>query len=171
MKTNTLITFAIFLIIILLNISCSNDDSPSNETINLENALLTKFPLSEIDYDLSGNFSISITQPHILDGVPQDKGEIKIQLPNTSISRFSLKKVEFDLSEFYISPTIGEQNISIGEIITYTITPYEDSSAYFQYDVLVTIKENSLINEKLDINAFSFFKTDHQYFSEGYYKN
>ncbi len=166
MKNNILIIFTITTIS-LFSVGCnSSDDSVTepNDSINFESALLKTFPLSEIDSNLADN--ISIKQPTMINGLPQNKGEITIQLAYTEISKFSLKEVDFNSSDFSISPSIGEQSIIPGKTITYTITSSKDSSTSLQYDVLVTVKKLEPGREKLALNSFSFLQTNNTDFSE-----
>ncbi|GAA3654284.1 hypothetical protein [Flavivirga jejuensis] len=140
--------------------SCSDDDNsdPTNN-VNFEEALLNGFPLSEIDITLKAD-SFSIEQPTMLNGIPQEKGKITIELENTDISKFSLKQIDFDASKFNISPAVGEQSIIPGETITYVITSTKDTNVSLQYDVLVIVKDIHPALQKLNIKKLHFLKID-----------
>ncbi len=155
--------FFLILVFIITNsvyISCSSSDDSivddPGSSVNFENALLKTFPLSEVDPGSEERFSTE--QPTLVNGVPQNKGKITIQISYTEVSKFSLKQVEFNSSDFSISPEVGEPSIIPNQIITYTITSTKDSSISLQYDVLVTIKEVNPGDEMLGITSFRFLK-------------
>ncbi len=156
-KKNALF-ITLLMILNFLYTSCnSSDDTVADELenpVNFEEAQLFDFILSEVDEDLVE--SIVIKQPTMVNGVPENKGEIKIELAYTDISKFSLKQVPFNTVDFSISPDIGEQHILPGKNITFTITPSKKTEVTLQYNVLVTVKRFNPENEKLKINAFQF---------------
>ncbi len=169
MKTN-FCSILLLITLCLINIGCdSKDDSvldpdhdPNGETsnsIDYEKALLLKFPLSEIDTDLKAD-KVSIQQPKLKNGIPQEKGKITIELENNDIKKFSLKKVDFNVSDFTISPAIGEQSIIPGKTITYKITSKKETDISLEYDVLVIIKDVHPALQKLKLNGFSFLKAN-----------
>lgn len=139
--------------------SCEkNDDFKSEDSIDFSNALLQEFPLSEVDLSIIDQ--VSIQQPELINGIPKGKGKIEIELENSNIAKFSLKQVDFNRSDFSISPAIGEQVIIPGEKITYKITSTKDPNVSLQYDVLVTVKEISSHSEELNITSLSFLKAN-----------
>lgn len=159
-KKNILFISALLLLNLCIT-SCGSDDDSIHEehasSVDFEKAQLFDFYLSEVDEDLIEG--ISIKQPTMIDGIPQNKGEIKIELAYTVISKFSLKQVDFNTSDFSISPAIGKQSILPGKRITYTITSSKETEVSLEYDVLVIIKELHSGQEKLAINSFSFLNT------------
>ncbi len=153
----------------LFNLSCDSDDPPMDEnpdgvetpitsSVNFENALIRTFLLSEIEANHPEKTTVK--QPTMLDGVPQNMGKITIKLAPTSVSKFSLKQVDFDTSEFSISPQVGEQNIIAGKPIIYTITPAKDPSVTLQYEVNVIVKPIDPADEKLAMKTFGFLISD-----------
>ncbi|WP_025743805.1 hypothetical protein [Aquimarina pacifica] len=160
MKTNYKTPAILLLLIGLLHLSCTSNDDDINEdtnTINFETAQLFSFVLSEVDaFEIE---ETSIKQPTMINGTPQNKGEITLKLAYTTTTAFSLLEVPFDSSEFTISPAVGEKSIIPGQTITYTITS-KDSSVSLQYDVLVTIEDLDPVNEPLTISNFSFLKAN-----------
>jgi len=170
------------LVFVILLIGCSEDDntlqditsqgntSEGTETsetsnVNLEEALLRKFPLTELN--LGGDFEIDISHPTLRNGVPVDKGTIKIQISaNTATTTFSLKEVEFDKSKFTISPAVGDAKIKLNETITYSITSIDKPSLSMQYDILVTLLSVDPTDENLSLMNFSFLKSDNDQLTE-----
>ncbi len=153
----------------LFNLSCDSDDPPTDEnpdgvetpitsSVNFENALIRTFLLSEVEANHPEKTTVK--QPTMLDGVPQNMGKITIELAHTNISKFSLKQVDFDTSEFSISPQVGEQNIIAGKPIIYTITPAKDPSVTLQYEVNVIVKPIDPADEKLAMKTFGFLISD-----------
>ncbi|MEW7280893.1 hypothetical protein ABW636_20060 [Aquimarina sp. 2201CG1-2-11] len=156
-KKNVLL-ITLLVMINLLHTSCSSNDNDevdgSGSQVSFEKAQLFDFILSEVDENLVED--ISIKQPKMVNGVAQDKGEIRIELAYTTIPKFSLKQVPFNTEDFNIVPAVGEQHILPGKNITYTITPSQKTEVTLQYDVLVTIKEINPEDEKLEISEFQF---------------
>lgn len=93
----------------IFNTSCEhNEVYEFIHTVDFDDALLETFQLSEVDINLNTD-SVQIKQPKLLNGIPQTRGEITIALKNTEINNFSLKQVDFNNSDFTISPTVGEK--------------------------------------------------------------
>lgn len=143
----------LFLGVTLLSCESDNDSDTFLSSIDFKKAQLFAFPLSEVEG--IGIKETSIEQPTFINGVPQGKGQINVVLSNTSISSFSLSEVPFDATEFTISPSVGEQRIIPGQVITYTISA-ENSPVLLQYDVLITIEDLNPSEESLSLDTFSF---------------
>ncbi len=164
MKTS-LYTTLLLITVFLINLSCdTKDDSiidpdTAPNSIDYEKALLETFPLSEIDIELKAD-KITIHQPELKNGTPQEKGKITIELENNDIKKFSLKQVDFNTSDFTISPAVGEKSIIPGETITYTITSTKETSISLEYEVLVIIKDVHPALQKLKLNGLNFLKTN-----------
>ncbi len=164
MKTS-LYTALLLITVFLINLSCdTKDDSiidpdTAPNSIDYEKALLKTFPLSEIDIELKAD-KITIHQPELKNGTPQEKGKITIELENNDIKKFSLKQVDFNTSDFTISPAVGEKSIIPGETITYTITSTKETSISLEYEVLVIIKDVHPALQKLKLNGLNFLKTN-----------
>ncbi|OEK07555.1 hypothetical protein A8C32_17310 [Flavivirga aquatica] len=163
MKT-PIFTITLLIVTSLFSSSCDSDDSPTdpknnNQNVDFKEALLLSFPLSEIDITLKAD-GISIEQPTMINGVPQNKGKITIELEYNEISKFSLKQVDFDDSKFNISPNVGEKDIIPGETITYRITSTKDTNISLEYDVLIITKDIAPALQKLNITGLHFLKSD-----------
>jgi len=156
------------LLLTILFIGCSKDDdsSPDNAIIvDFEEAFFTRFPLSEVD--LEGEFELTISNPPLLDGMPDGVGIIDLKIPyDTEATTFSLKEVDFDDSQFTISPAVGEVSIVLNETVTYTITSIEDPSLSMQYEVFVSLLPMDPIDEELNLVGFSFLKEDNNGLTE-----
>src|SRR5436189_1992564 len=85
-------------VITLLASSCSSDDpnDPHEPDADLENARLTDFPLSEVDY-----LSINIIHPELTNGEETKQGKIEITIPHSRQSMvLSLKEFKLDNSKY-----------------------------------------------------------------------
>ena len=92
--------------------------------VDLTEALLTDFPLLEVNY-----VDIDIVQPEINDGQETKAGTITITVPFTDNDLlYSLRSVNFELSKFTISPRLGERKLfSETNPVIYEITSLENA--------------------------------------------
>ena len=131
--------FVISYFSIVFLISCSsdsNDESPSPEDIDMSQVRLVDFPLSEVDY-----VEIDIVHPEFVDGQETNPGSITITLPFTETALlYSLESVNLDLSQFEISPSVGEQQLFSEEVpVIYEITSLQNAEKSIHYEVKVII--------------------------------
>ncbi len=162
MNTLSKITGIVCLILyVVFATNCSNkleedvQPIPSTEVL-IENAKLTDFTFSELDYS-----NIEIKHPEITAGVETKPGEIKITIPfSSSTMELSLKKVNFDSDKFDIFPGIGVKRLfSDTDPVIYTITSKQNPKVVIRYKVFVIKGSAPPQPEKLEITGFKFEKS------------
>ncbi len=152
-------------ILVALILGCESDNSepidPKEET-NLEEAMLTDFPLKEIEY-----LDINITQPKIENNEALNEGEIIITLPHTVTSPLlTLKSVNIDLDRFNVFPSVGIQELfSTTDFTKYTITSKSDVEKEIHYNVKIVIAPTPE-EERLFISSFELLANDNSAFTD-----
>ena len=141
LKANYLlfVKYVIFYGSVIFLISCSSDsegDLPKPVEVDLNQARLSDFPLNEVEY-----VDIDIVHPEIEDGQETNPGSITITLPFTETALlYSLESVNLDLSQFEISPSVGEQQQFSEEVpVIYEITSLQNAEKSIHYEVKVII--------------------------------
>ncbi|TRX58216.1 hypothetical protein FNH22_14225 [Fulvivirga sp. M361] len=147
-----------FFFLCIINLTCcSSDDGPSVGTtsVDIKDALLSDFPLTEADY-----LDIDIVQPKFNDNAEEiEHGSIKITISYADrLGSLSLRSVNFDLSKFNIIPGIGSKVLSVGSPFTYEINSTRDGDKIIHYDVEVVIEEDPT-GGKLELTSFKFEKS------------
>ncbi|WP_075341921.1 hypothetical protein [Tenacibaculum agarivorans] len=162
MKISIKLNLLLFTLIILSSCSNSKDDSPIFfEDVNLKEARLTNFLLTETNY-----LNIEIEQPIIENNEEIKEGKIIITLPHTTTSlNLSLKSVNINGSDFNISPSVGAQVLfSQTEFVKYTITSIANSKKSIHYNVKVIISSTPQ-EQKLSITDFELLANDNSAFT------
>jgi hypothetical protein len=142
--------FSVAVIITSLASSCSSDD-PTEPQAELENAKLTDFPLTEVEY-----ISINIVHPELTNGEETKQGKIEITIPHSRQSMvLSLKEFKLDNSKYTISPGVGEAMDFSTEGVIYTIASTIDPAKMVHY--LVTVSHGGEpFTENSEITGFKF---------------
>lgn len=154
-----LLKTSIILLTVLIS-GCSSDDEnpdPEETTVDLNEARLNDFVLSEVTYT-----GIDIEQPEITDGEQATSGTIIITVPETAdVLNLSLASVNFDESKFEISPEVGSvQSFETGSVIAYTIKSKVDSEKSISYLVSVIKESTTPGTEELKITGFRFEQSE-----------
>ncbi|NMH88643.1 hypothetical protein [Flavivirga algicola] len=153
-------SIGIISLMMLLIISCdsSDENTSSNQEVNIEEAKLSDFPLFAIQHT-----AIEIIDPEIEGNKEVAYGEIKITVPSSvSLDNIaaSITSEELNLSKFSISPgNDAALSFEDGKAHVYTISLTTGSKeAILHYNVSI-VKELPPVPETLKLTGFTFEKS------------
>ena len=141
------------LLLVALAVSCKKDGGNDPDSIDLTQARLSDFKLTETNYT-----NIQISHPELNNGAETAHGQISVKIPkgNTQLN-LTPAISNFANDAFTISPALGTvQNFS-NRIVTYTIASKKDPGKRVHYDVSI-IEEVDPANTQPAVTGFRFEK-------------